>query len=167
MKKPGSLAATLLLALVMVPAPSRAAEKANPGWESLKALVGEWDGMYEGKTPVHVSYKLVSRGTALMEIISNAEEPDMVTMYTPDGTRLLMTHYCSEGNQPRLRAEAANDPKKISFSFVDASALASPSAGHMHHLNVLFKDADHFAQQWTHRANGKDMVATFEYTRKR
>jgi hypothetical protein len=167
MKKFVGLAAAVLLALWLAPTLS-AAEKANPGWESMKSLVGEWDGVYEGKAPVHISYKLVSKGTALMEIISNADEPDMVTMYTPDrNSRLLMTHYCSEGNQPRMRADASSDAKKISFSFVDASGLASPSASHMHHLDVVFKDADHFAQQWTHRAEGKDMTATFDYARRR
>jgi hypothetical protein len=169
MKKIHGLAAMLVLAaLASFPPASRAAEKANPGWDRMKSLVGEWDGVSEGKAPIHVSYKLVSKGNALMEVISSSEEPEMVTMYTPDGpSKLLMTHYCSEGNQPRLRADAGSDPKKISFSFVDATNLANPSDGHMHHLDVLFKDADHFAQQWTHRAGGKDMTATFDYTRRK
>jgi hypothetical protein len=155
----GFIAATSLVA---------ATENVNPGWQRLKSLVGEWDGTYGGKTPVHVSYKLVSKGTALMEVISNADEPDMVTMYTADGGRLLMTHYCSEGNQPRMRADAsAPEPGTLSFSFVDASNLPSPAASHMHHLDVVFKDANHFAQKWTHRADGKDVVATFEYARRK
>ncbi|MEO8188810.1 MAG: hypothetical protein ABI682_00595 [Acidobacteriota bacterium] len=157
-----------LLALTLLPAALRAAEKPNPGWERMKSLVGEWDGVYQGKAPVHVSYKIVSKGTTLMEIMSSSEEPDMVSMYTPDGGRLLMTHYCSEANQPRLRAEATPaEPKKISFGFVDASGLATPAAGHMHHLEVVFKDPDHFSQEWTHRADGKDMTSTFDYTRRR
>jgi hypothetical protein len=157
-----------LLALALLPASAPGVETANPGWERMKSLVGEWEGRYEGKAPVHVSYKIVSKGTTLMETISNADEPDMVTMYTPDGGRVLMTHYCSAGNQPRMRAEAMSpDPKKISFGFVDVSGLATPGASHMHHLDVTFKDPDHFAQQWTYRADGKDMVSTFEFTRRR
>lgn len=168
MKTVRSLAVAALFAFVLSPAASRAAEKANPGWEKMKSLVGEWDGLYEGKIPGHVSYKLVSNGTALMEVISNANEPEMVTMYTPDGGRLLMTHYCSEGNQPRMRAEApAADAKQISFAFVDVSNLSGPDAGHMRHLDVLFKDADHFSQRWTFHAAGKDQTSTFDYTRKR
>ena len=157
-----------LLVLALWPGAARGAENANPGWNRMKSLVGDWDGLYDGKAPVHVSYKLVSNGTTLMETISSADGPDMVTMYTPDGGRLLMTHYCSEGNQPRLRAEAAGaEPKTISFGFVDASNLPTPETGHMHHLDVVFKDPDHFAQRWTHRAAGKDMTSTFEYTRRR
>lgn len=168
MKAFRSLAIAVLFALVLPPVVSRAAEKSNPGWEKMKSLVGEWEGVYEGKTGGRVSYKLVSNGTALMEVISSANEPEMVTMYTPDGSRLLMTHYCSEGNQPRMRADAsAADGKQISFSFVDVSNLSGPDAGHMRHLDVLFKDADHFSQRWTYRASGKDQTSTFDYTRKR
>jgi hypothetical protein len=167
MKTLRSSAVAALLALAIAPAASRAAEKANPGWEKMKSLVGDWDGTYEGKPGGHVSYKLVSNGTALMEVISSANEPEMVTMYTPDGSRLLMTHYCSEGNQPRMRAEApAADAKQISFSFLDVSNLSGPEAGHMQHLDVLFKDPDHFAQRWTYHAAGKDQTSTFEYARK-
>lgn len=168
MKTSRSSAIAAFLALLFLPAVSPAAAKANPGWERMKSLVGEWDGLYEGKTRGHVSYKLVSNGTALMEVISTANEPEMVTMYTPDGSRLLMTHYCSEGNQPRMRADApAADERQISFSFVDVSNLSGPNAGHMRHLDILFKDADHFAQRWTYRAGGKDATSTFDYTRKK
>ena len=34
-----------LLALTLLPAATRGAEKANPGWERMKSLVGEWDGL--------------------------------------------------------------------------------------------------------------------------
>ncbi len=168
MKTLRASAVAALLTLSILPAAGRAAEKSNPGWEKMKTLVGEWEGLHEGKTPGRVSYKLVSNGTALMEVISTANEPEMVTMYTPDGGRLLMTHYCSEGNQPRMRADApTTDAKQISFSFVDVSNLSGPDAGHMQHLDILFKDADHISQRWTYRLAGKDETATFDYTRKR
>jgi hypothetical protein len=151
-----------------------AVEKSNPGWEKMKGLVGEWQGTYSGKdehgaavtdVPIRISYKLVSNGTTLMESISMMKEADMVTMYHPDGTRLLMTHYCSEGNQPRMRAESSSaDPKSLAFSYVDATNLASPQAMHMTRLVVTFKDADHFAQDWT---TSKNETGRFEYTRKK
>ncbi|HEY6066111.1 MAG TPA: hypothetical protein VIY96_08130 [Thermoanaerobaculia bacterium] len=145
-----------------------AAPGTNPAWEKMKSLVGEWDGtMIHGgmAMPVKVSYALVSGGTSLMERMSGMGE-EMVTLYYPDGTRVLMTHYCSEGNQPRMKAAAlAGDT--LAFDFVDATGLASPEAEHMHRLVVKFQDADHFAEEWTHRKAGKEETGVFKYSRKK
>jgi hypothetical protein len=81
--------------------------KGNAGWEWMKSLQGEWEGTYEGKLATRASYRLVSNGTALMETLVSPDASDMITMYTPDGDRLMMTHYCSANNQPRMRAAAA------------------------------------------------------------
>jgi len=144
--------------------------KSNAAWEKMKSLVGDWQGtMAEGdqRVPVSVSYRLVSKGTSLMETMTAPEETDMVTMYVPDGDKIVMTHYCSEGNQPRMRAAApGGDVKKLDFRFVDATNLSSPDAMHMRNLVVTFQDANHFKQEWTHHAPGKDQTGVFEYTRK-
>ena len=59
---------------------------------------------------------------------------DMITMFNLDGDRLLMTHYCACGNQPRMVASASPDGKTITFDFLDATNLATPDAGHMNRL---------------------------------
>ncbi len=33
---------------------------------------------------------------------------NMITMFHMDGDRLLMTHYCGAGNQPRMKLVASN-----------------------------------------------------------
>ena len=156
------------LLVVAVAAP--AAPGTNPAWEKMKSLVGKWEGtMAHGgmKAPVKVSYELVSGGTSLMERMNGPGE-DMVTMYSPDGSRVLMTHYCSEGNQPRMRAQASTgDPKSVAFEFVDVTGLPSPNAEHMHKLVVKFDDADHFTQEWTHVKGGKEETGVFQYARKK
>jgi hypothetical protein len=55
---------------------------------------------------------------------------------------------------------------KFSFSFVRATNLASPTAGHMHHLTVALQDHDHFSEAWTWNDNGKERTEVFHYTRK-
>ena len=138
----------------------------NPAWESLKTLQGEWDGLYDGKVATKASYRLVSGGTVLMETLVSPDHTDMITMYHPDGARLVMTHYCSENNQPRMRA-ASTEPTRIAFRYVDATNLSSPDASRMTGLVVTLQDADHFTQDWTHSARGKDMTSTFAFTRKK
>jgi len=140
----------------------------NPAWEKMKTLVGDWEGTAEGH-PAKVSYRLVSSGTALQENLSTADGGEMVSMYHPDGARLVMTHYCPENNQPRMRAAGLSaDGKRVEFQFVDATNLASPDAPHMVGLMLVFQDADHLTQRWTHQlAPGNAQTGDFQFTRKK
>ena len=101
-----------------------------------------------------------------METLVSPDHTDMITMYHQDGAGLLMTHYCSENNQSRMRA-SSTDPKRIAFRYSDATNLSSPDAPRMSGLVVTLKDADNFTQDWTHTAGGKEMSSTFAYTRKK
>lgn len=79
----------------------------------------------------------------------------------------MMTHFCSAGNQPRMRAAvAAGEIKKLDFDFLDATNLAKPTAGHIHRLSLAFQDQNHLAQTWTWREEGKEKADTFSLTRK-
>jgi hypothetical protein len=143
-------------------------EKSHPGWDRLKALVGDWEGTYGEKQPVRVTYRLVSGGSALMETLHpGGDEPEMITMYHMDNGRLMMTHYCSEANQPRMRAGAvAGDASKLEFAFVDGTNI-SPGAGHMKRLVVTFRGPNEFEQRWTHAAKGEEHTGQFRFSRKK
>ena len=162
-------AVTLAVAAAWLAAPIAAQEhKMEPskGFEQLKPLIGEWQGEAGGK-PVQVSYQLVSGGTALLERLTMAGETEMITLYTPDGDRLAVTHYCSSGNQPHMRTgPVASSATEFSFSFVSATNLASPAAGHMSHLTVTLKDRDHLSEAWTWSGDGKEHTEVFTFTRK-
>ena len=156
-----------LLTFALCPRPAAAQASANPGFEKLKALAGEWDGKTQDGKAVHVSYKLVSNGTALMETLAPSEEAQMITMYHPDGTSVGMTHYCNENNQPQMRtAPVAGSVNQLAFHFVRATNLTSPADGHMVGLVMVFEDNDHFTQKWTFRKAGKDMTEAVRFTRK-
>jgi len=164
-------AAMLLVSAFGVAGDEHAAHKKpagppNPVWESMKTLQGEWEGAYQGKVAARAAYRLVSNGTALMETLSSPDDSDMVTMYHRDGGRIAMTHYCSEDNQPRMRADAT-DPKRIAFNYVDATNLASPDASRMTGLVVTLQDRDHFTQEWTYTQGAKSTSSTFAFTRKK
>jgi hypothetical protein len=146
---------------------ARGQAKPAGGFEQLKSLVGEWEGMLSDGGTAHVSYQLVSGGTALLERLQHGSEPAMVTMYTADGDRVAMTHYCNAGNQPQMHTTPITGETKVfSFNFVRATNLASPEAGHMDHLVVTLLDKDHFSQAWTWKEKGKTRTAVFKFTRK-
>ena len=94
--------------------------------------------------------------------------PAMTTMYHPDGDHLMMTHYCSAHNQPRMRSQTGSaETRSIVFDFVDVTNLSTPDAGHMTRLVLTFVDQDHLTQEWTWREKGKDSVVVIRFERKK
>jgi hypothetical protein len=125
-------------------------------FEKLKSLEGAWQGPGPDGKPVHISYKVVSAGSAVMETIDHGDMPGMmVTMYHLDGDRLMMTHYCSAGNQPRMRL-ASSTPTTMTFTMFDATNLASKNDAHMRKLVISWTDENHITADWTMSKDGKD-----------
>lgn len=136
---------------------------AQKSFDKMKSLVGTWEGKMSDGQEVTMTYSLVSGGTALM---ADGAHDSMVTMYALDGTRLLMTHYCGMGNQPRMSASLSPDGKTLEFTFVDATNLSSPQAGHMHHAVFNFVDANHYSEEWTFMQDGQSKTEHFDLHRK-
>jgi hypothetical protein len=92
---------------------------------------------------------------------------DMISMFHMDGPdRLLMTHYCGTGNQPRMQASVSSDGKTFTFNFVDATNLSSPDAGHMQKMVLTLLDENHHTETWTYLDHGKEMKELFDLHRK-
>jgi Tfp pilus assembly protein PilW len=144
-------------------------EKAKPlpGFAQLIPLVGEWEGTSGSGASVKLTYTLVSNGSALMERMQPSNEPEMITMYSADGDRIIVTHYCSAGNQPQMQSAAITGPtQKFDFTLVRVTGMKSPSEGHMVRLVLMMADKDHLTQEWTFLGNGKTQTDVFRYTRK-
>jgi hypothetical protein len=140
--------------------------KTIPEFERMTSLVGEWKGTSMDGKPATVTYTLVSDDSALMERLAMGGESEMVTMYHPDGDHLMMTHYCSAHNQPRMRSQTvAVGSKNITFDLVDVTNLSGPDAGHMKKLVVTFEDKDHFVQEWTWREKGREGTVVVHFER--
>ena len=101
-----------------------------------------------------------------MEHLQPGKEPEMVTMYSLEGDRIVVTHYCSAGNQPTMQtAPLTGATGKYDFTFVRLGGAKSLDEGHMVALSVSIPDKDHLSQTWTFLDNGKSMSETFSYTR--
>jgi len=149
------------------PAPEHHGMKPSKGFTQLGSLVGEWEGQTPDGKAMRLSYQLVSGGTALLEKLQMGAEPEMLTVYTPDGDRVAMTHFCSTGNQPQMQSGPITDEtKQFSFGFVRATNLANAAAGHMHHLTVTLVDRDHMTQEWTWQEGSKAQPMLFKFARK-
>ncbi|GMQ81873.1 MAG: hypothetical protein BMS9Abin05_1310 [Rhodothermia bacterium] len=111
-----------------------------------------------------VTYELVSGGQAVVESRVPKGEPSMVSIFHLDNDELMMTHYCSVGNQPRMKA-ILTAPGIFEFSMIDATGLESESEGHMHGLRFDFEDPSHLRHLWTWRENGENLPAAFSLER--
>jgi hypothetical protein len=170
------IAASALLAIPAHPALAALAEGTEPGhpappatpaaFDQLKALTGTWQAKGpDGKLTMKASYEVYGNGTAVVETLSGMGESPMVTVYYPDGSQVMLTHYCTMGNQPRMRTSDAGSGKQLSFGFVDATNMKGADEAHMHALKITFADRDHFSQEWTMKKGGKDIADTFTFER--
>jgi hypothetical protein len=156
-----ALATTIILSAIFALAGSGARQT----FDSLKALEGTWEGKNSQGEPLKVTFRATSGGSALLSEIQGMKAENMVSMIHLDGDRLLMTHYCGAGNQPRMKATLAPDGKSIAFDFVDATNLASADAGHMQHVVFAMPDSTHHTEEWTFVDHGKETKEVFTLQR--
>jgi hypothetical protein len=98
---------------------------AQKSFDQLKSLNGTWEGKNSMGQSAQVSYRMTAGGSALMsEIVGHGET--MISMINFDGpNRLLLTHYCTVGNQPRMQATArlTAKPSPSTFSTPPTSTI--------------------------------------------
>lgn len=147
---------------------------ARAGFERIKALAGNWTGPGgEGAelATVEVRYRVTAAGSVVEETIMPGTEHEMVTMYHMDGDRLMLTHYCSAGNQPSMVAvpvlSKAGEVSSLRFEFERATNMPDPNAGHMHQAEITFEGSNNLSSRWTYWSEGKaGHQANFQLTRK-
>jgi hypothetical protein len=170
MFRPRALYALFLcffVATLAVPQEMHPAARTTPAFDQIKSLVGHWEGSTPAGKKGQASYELISNGSVVMERLSSPNEPEMITMYSLEGDRILVTHYCSAGNQPTMQtapSPAANG--KLDFTFLRLAGAKSPDEGHMVSLSVSLPDKNHLVQTWTFDDHGKTMTENLNFTRK-
>lgn len=132
-------------------------------FHQLAGLEGKWVGKGSQGQPIEVTFRMTAGGSALMSEIHGEGHENMITMFNMDGDRLIMTHYCGAGNQPRMKV-ASSDAKSVSFEFFDGTNIA-PGAGHMQHVTFAQADATHHTEDWVFLDHGTEMKEFFTLER--
>jgi hypothetical protein len=121
-------------------------------FERVKGLIGSWEGkvdMGKGMESLKVTYELTSAGNAILERFAAGQPHEMVTVYYDRGGKLVMTHYCSLGNQPHMEL---TNPGESTMKFVLSDkypGLVSLNETHMHALTISVESKDNIAHTWT------------------
>lgn len=170
MKTSSLLVAILLLTTILSAGnvPGNADNNSTAAFARLKALAGEWEANIDGKK-AHLTYEVIAGGNSIVEHESTPDMPEMLTVYYLDGNRILLTHYCAAGNQPRMEAKSFDSQTgELRFQFLDATNLTSTNAGHMHNVTLHLLDNNHFSSEWQFFENGQaKFTERAQYTRTR
>ncbi len=134
-----------------------AAADAKRVFERIKALAGRWEGYstkgWENREVVSV----IGRGSAVMMASSFKDEPmeGMATLIHMDGERLVLTHYCEAGNQPRLvLSSVEGDGRQATFTFLDGTNLVA-RPGYMAGAVFQFNEDGSYMSRWSWHSKGK------------
>jgi len=146
--------------------PTTPPSNAAAAFARIKALAGMWEANTQmGKAKA--VYEITGGGSAVVEREEAENMPPMMTVYHLDGNRLMLTHYCMAGNQPRMAATGL-DGSTIRFQFVDATNLANANAGHMHNATLRLIDDNRIESEWQFYEDQRPkMTEKFAYTRVR
>lgn len=145
-----------LLPIVAIAAPTDAAAR----FDVLRTLVGEWRPADDAGSTLRLRFSLTAGGTVLVEEWQRRGQPHSLTLYHRDGTRLIATHYCPQGNQPRLASQPGGGAAVVQFRFIDATDLDRGGEAYLVDLSFDLSDPATPLRRETYR-NG-DNVETSE-----
>ncbi len=129
---------------------------ARSAFARFKELAGRWKGQ-STRGWTDTSTIRVIAGGSVVEMASFDAHPgeEMRTLFHLDGDRLLLTHYCVAGNQPRLMATRF-EPEGVTFTYLDATGIASRETGHMDKAVYRFLGKDRYVSRWTWYQGGQE-----------
>ena len=144
---------------------------AMQGLDQLKALQGEWidvDGAFGVKGAVAASYRVTSGGHSVVETFPIKTAFEMTTVYHVDGNDLVLTHYCADNTQPRMRSKGLAG-RVLAFDYDGGTNIDVAKTNHMHTAKLEFVSADEIRGTWQNWSGGKpgDHVAAFHLVRKK
>jgi hypothetical protein len=142
----------------------------TPSLDRIKALAGDWVSVEDSelikKGELVARYAVTAAGTAVVETVFPGKPHEMVTVYHADGRDLVLTHYCMEGNQPRMRAREASG-SRFDFVFDGGSNVDPARDRHMHSASLALVGPDEIRTEWTEHEGGKPVfVVRTHLTRK-
>lgn len=142
-------------------APAAAAKPASAVLDRFKALAGDWvaaeDGEMAKKGDLVARYAVTAAGSAVVETVFPGSAHEMVTVYHADGPDLVLTHYCMEGNQPRMRAKAPGG-SRFDFAFDGGTNIDPRRDRHMNSAILELLGPDEIRSEWTELAEGKPVL---------
>ena len=133
----------LLLILLLTPNKVTAGTKvtadtkitAEDAFNKLTKLTGIWKKEAADNSDFRIYFELTANNSVLIETWLRKGKKHSLTLYHLDHDDLIATHYCPQGNQPRLKLTNNSTSKNLSFAFFDATNLKTITDSHQHSLS--------------------------------
>jgi hypothetical protein len=158
-----------LLVLGVAVSAAGAEQSSTAAFERLKALAGDWQADLPGFGAITNSVRLVSNGRAIEETLGTPTDNE-ISLYTRDGNRILLTHFCAltpDGHVVRLETAPVKEAfDSLEFVFRDSTNLHNLAAPHMRRVLLIIRDHDHITEQWTQVEKEKDTVFDLTFVRR-
>ena len=152
--RPGLFFSSLLM-LALHAGESRG-ESTTPAAEVFKqlgSLAGTWTGPSRNGGAHTVTYRYTAAGSVLVETWTLGSGRESMTLYALDGDRLLATHYCPQGNQPRLEYSGVDKDSRWQFRFLDGTNLQVKGHSHQQAFWIKLHDDKTFERGETYVDN--------------
>ena len=130
----------------------------DQAFEKLKTLVGEWEITTKADhipPNAKITYRVIGGGSAVIETMFPGSKMEMVSVYHRDGDKIVMTHFCAAGNQPRFKGRV--DPKTgdLILDFAGGTNLDVNKDMHVHNGRIHFIDGKTLESEWEFYMDGK------------
>lgn len=144
--------AGLLLACLCHPAQAQVEPAA--AFTRLCSLTGAWRAIAPKAQQTSLVFRLTAADSALVETFMRPSGGETLTIFHRDNAQLLATHYCAQGNQPRLELDPSSTPDRLVFRYRDATNLHSNDDTHLVRLELAFDSASLFTMVEIYEASG-------------
>lgn len=135
-------------------------------FNEMKSLVGIWHKEGAENSNFLVSFELIANNSVLVETWLRKGKKHSFTMYHLDNEKLMATHYCPQGNQPRLVLTESSTINNLNFSFLDATNLIDLADSHQHSLGFEFsKDLNKILRRESYISEGTEDISELPLVR--
>lgn len=125
------------------PSPEQAA-----AMDSLAQLEGTWEMEGPDGSAAEITFASSSNGSVVREVMFPGTPSEMTNLYHMDGDKLVCTHYCAAGNQPRMVASAMGEDA-FDFRIESVSNLLDSHDHYMGGLKLVMVDENTLEEHWT------------------
>lgn len=114
--------AALALSAISAASPAGAGEASPTPAQQQFAWIASLEGQWQvaETDALRIVFEKTARGHTMVERWETATGLHSMTVYHLDGDRVIATHYCPQGNQPRL-ASLPGQADRIAFRFLDVT----------------------------------------------
>ena len=141
----------------VTPLVAQSPQPAASAFDRLKAMEGEWidvTGAFGKAGAIVATYKVTGAGNTVIESFPVGTPHEMTTVYHRDGSNVVLTHYCSGGTQPRMRAKVI-EGNVLEFAYDGGTNIDVTKTSHMHNMRWEFVSNDEIKANWYNWSDGK------------